>query len=245
MEGKFSVELQTQPQNITAGEEVLLHLSVMDADQHMVNRLENTHEKPLHLIIVSKDLQEFYHLHPYQLEDGSFMIKHIFPYGGVFRLYADFTPVENQRTVQKLELSVDGNRREEIELTVDAETTKEVNGLDVKLNSGHLVAGKDSQLKVKIIDRLIHEPVTDLQIYLGTLAHIVIISKDSGEFLHVHSEGHFTDAAAHRHYMISSSEGLGSIITHTVFPTSGLYKIWIQFKRRDEVHIVPFVLKVE
>ena len=74
------------------------------------------------------------------------------------------------------------------------------------------------------------EPVTDLQPYLGSLGHVVAISSDAKEFVHVHP---------------NDSKASGPDAAFTIhFPKSGIYKIWGQFQHHNEVFIVPFIIKV-
>jgi hypothetical protein len=45
------------------------------------------HEQAIHLLVVSEDLSEFYHLHPEQEADGRFRLVYTFPQAGHYRLY--------------------------------------------------------------------------------------------------------------------------------------------------------------
>ncbi|MBM3462641.1 MAG: hypothetical protein FJX76_11120 [Armatimonadetes bacterium] len=50
-------------------------LTYRDANGTPVTRFEANHEKPMHLIVVSKDLESFAHVHPILSDDGTFTIR--------------------------------------------------------------------------------------------------------------------------------------------------------------------------
>ena len=48
------------------------------------------HDKLFHLFIVSRDMEEFAHVHPEQQADGAFTIQHTLPKAGHYTLFSDF-----------------------------------------------------------------------------------------------------------------------------------------------------------
>ena len=112
-------------------------------------------------------------------------------------------------------------------------------------------------LNFTVADARSNSPVTDLQPYLGALAHFVIISEDSTDFLHAHPmtpeemrrSGSTNDhhAAPHNVSAQHGAQGGASsaqVAAHTSFPRAGLYKIWAQFQRNNQVITVPFVVRI-
>ncbi len=68
---KYSLKLTTEPQNIKTGEEVTLNFSLTNNETNQqIKDLDIVHEKILHLIIVSKNLAYFDHIHPEMNSDG-------------------------------------------------------------------------------------------------------------------------------------------------------------------------------
>lgn len=65
----------------------------------MVRAFEVVHEKPMHLLVVSKDLRFFDHIHPELGGDGTFQVSYTFPHGGEFLLFADATPTGSGQQV--------------------------------------------------------------------------------------------------------------------------------------------------
>ena len=255
----FRVEYQSEPGIIEAGKPANLIFTVKDQLGAVVKDFQIVHEKPLHLLMVSKDLAEFYHVHPEQSADGSFRIAHTFPNGGEYKLYADFTPQSAVQVVEQIDVKVGGAERAKVPLQADANFTKTVDGLRVAMKpDGEIRAGKELMLTFQAFDAATGKPAADLQNYLGELAHFVIISEDMKDFVHAHpmskdeksdmkTGGDDHSAGGHEH---STMEGTttklseSEVAAHTSFPRPGLYKIWAQFQRGGRVITVPFVINV-
>ena len=230
-----------------------------DKQGAIVKDLQIVHEKPMHLLVVSKDLAEFYHIHPEQSADGSYRVSHNFPNGGEYRLYADFTPKDAVQVVEQVDVKVAGTERAKIALTPDTKFEKTVDGLKIVMKpSAEIKAGQELMLDFQAFDAKTNKPATDLQNYLGELAHFVLISEDLKDFVHAHpmskgehKESGKTDdhnADGHKHSTIegeTNKPSASEVSAHTAFPRSGLYKIWAQFQRGGKVITVPFVVSVK
>jgi hypothetical protein len=270
----FRAELVTEPGEVRAGQPATLRFTVKDQSGAVVRNLQTVHEKPMHLLIVSSDLAEFYHIHPEPQADGSYRVTHTFPNGGSFRLYADYTPPGATQVVDRIELNVAGAARERQPLVEDRESTKTIESVRVTMTPDRpLRAGDELMLNFSVADARTGRPATDLQPYLGAMAHFVIISEDSTDFLHAHpmteeemanarggeahsrgggghsAGGHGGHAPASGH---SAEHGGGGgaranpsrVSAHTTFPRAGLYKVWAQFQRNNQIITVPFVVRV-
>jgi plastocyanin len=252
----FRAELKTVPETIEAGKETTLVFNVKDGKGSTVKDLQIVHEKPMHLLIASKDLAEFYHIHPEPQADGTYTVAHTFPNGGEFRLYADFTPQNAKQVVEQIDIKVSGNERAKIPLTADAKFEKTVDGLRVAMNpDGEIKAGEELMLNFQMFDAKTNQPGTDLQNYLGELAHFVIISEDMKDFVHAHpmSKSDHNSAKTGDHNADGHTHGADSaekksaseVSAHTAFPRAGLYKVWAQFQRNDQIITVPFTVNVK
>jgi uncharacterized protein YceK len=183
----FRIDFTTEPTAVNAGTPAVLSLTVKDKANATVKDLQIVHEKPMHLLIVSKDLAEFYHVHPEQSADGSYKVTHVFPNGGEYKLYADFTPHESKQVVEQIDVRVAGAERPKTALERDAKLEKTVDPLRVVMKpDGDLRASQDLMLNFKMFDAKTGNPATDLENYLGELAHFVIISEDMKDFVHAH-----------------------------------------------------------
>ncbi len=250
------MDFKAEPAEIKAGGPTTLFFTIKDKQGAIVKDLETVHEKLVHLLIVSKDLAEFYHIHPEQQADGSFKVMHTFPNGGDYRLYADFTPQASSQIVEQVNVKVSGTARAAIPLVPDQTLEKTVDDLRVVMKpEGDIKAGNELMLNFQVFDAKSGKPVTDLQNYLGALAHFVIISEDMKDFVHAHpmSKGEKMDgmkmdeSKPHSHdktegdaKKVSESE----VSAHTAFPRAGLYKLWAQFQRNGKVISVPFIVNV-
>src|SRR5437764_7370826 len=87
----YHAELRTEPATAKANVPVNLSFLVKNAQGATIRFLQFVHEKPLHLLIVSDDLSEFYHIHTEMQVDDSYGVRHTSPYGVKYRLYAVYT----------------------------------------------------------------------------------------------------------------------------------------------------------
>ncbi len=235
----FHIDLHTYPEKVEANQPVRLSLAIQNSDGKSVTSLDIVHEKPIHLLVVSRDLAEFYHIHPQLTKAGAWDVTHTFPWGGSYRLYADYTPHDSGGVVEWMDLEVEGPRRPSIKLTPDTQLTKAVGSLRVTFSCDTpLVAGNDLQLKFRVLDAKTGAPVRDLQRYLGAWGHIAIVSDDLQEFIHAHP---FDPEESPEHPSLHNPP---VIEVPTGFRRPGLYKLWIQFQRNSVVIPVPFVLRV-
>jgi len=263
-ESTFKLDFKTEPGQIQAGAPATLIFTVMDSKNAVVKDLQVVHEKPLHLLIVSKDLAEFYHIHPEPTSDGSYRVQHTFPNGGDYKFYADFTPPNAKQVVESIDVKVSGAERPKVALVADKKLEKSVDGLKVTMKpSAKIEAGQELTLDFAAFDAVTGKPATDLQNYLGELAHFVIISEDLVDFVHAHpmAKGERMDgmkmdgdmkekdhnADGHSHGADSKETNKPSayeVSAHTAFPRAGLYKLWAQFQRGGKVISVPFIVNV-
>ena len=263
VERAFKIDFKSEPGTIQSGQPAALSFTVKDKQGATVKDLQIVHEKPMHLLVVSKDLAEFYHIHPEQSADGSYRVEHTFPNGGEYRLYADFTPKEATQVVEQIDVRVAGTERARVPLVADAKFEKTVGGLRVVMKpDGAIKGGQELMLNFAAFDAASNKPATDLQNYLGELAHFVIISEDMKDFVHAHpmSKGEHEksgktgdmkmddhNADGHDHSTmegVTTKPSASEVAAHTAFPRSGLYKVWAQFQRGGQVITVPFVVNV-
>lgn len=258
---QFAAEMKTEPSGaIEAGREATLVFAVKDKQGALVKDLKIVHEKLMHLLVVSDDLAQFDHVHPEQQPDGTFRLGYKFPNGGKFKLYTDFTPQNSAQIVDVFDVSVAGAGRERTPLVADQELTKQVDGLTFTLKAEQpFTAAKGLALNFYVTDAD-GKPVTDLQPYLGAMAHFVVISEDATKFLHVHAEagettktkgtgGHegHNDQHGEMEMDVKTADNNAAkptVMAHTEFPTAGIYKLWGQFQRNGKVITVPFVFNV-
>ena len=208
-----------------------IRLAIAKRDGTPIESFDLNHEKLLHLIIVSKDLSYFNHIHPEYKGGGVFEIDNAFPAGGQYRMIADFTPADGDDMTKLEWMEVRGAAADPVPVVPGGTLTGTDGGTRVTLAADKLAAKENVTLTFTLSDAAGGQPVTDLEPYLGAIGHVVILSEDGNRYVHVHAE-----------------EGQGSgpeAVFEATFPGSGVYKIWGQFQRSGKVLTVPFVVAVE
>ena len=68
---------------------------------------------------------------------------------------------------------------------------------------------------------------------MGAMGHLVVLSSDGKEYVHAHPADD------------KPAKGNNVVAFQAHFMKAGLYKGWGQFRWKDEVRVVPFVVKVD
>lgn len=228
-EGQAVLMVQTDPISIEAGKPAVLKLMIHDAKGAMVRDFDILHEQRVHLIIVRAGLDSFVHLHPEVDGSGNITAKHSFPVGGTYYLFADHQPKGQPQATVRTELKVSGDTPAAPPLTPNAPGKVEADGLTADISIKGDKKGTESSIRFDLRDGK-GKPVTDLQSYMGELGHLVVLSADGKEYVHTHAEKGKADQG---------------VVFMAHFPNAGLFKGWGQFRRQDQIRVVPFVLKVD
>lgn len=249
----IAVDYSVNIGSVKANEPVELEFVVKTGNGEIIKDFEAVHEKLIHLIIVSEDLKEFYHVHPELQPDGTFKTQFVFPNGGYYRLYADLKPQGYSQIVKDFSQIVVGTERAKEPLKTDEKFEKTIDGLRVVMNAdAALEDGKELMLNFQIFDAATNQPVTDLEKYLGEYAHFVIISEDLRDFVHAHpvsrdnvkSEPLSPNSDTEHNEKLMSKDAESIVSAHVNFPNAGKYKIWVQFQRPGKVIEFPFLVRI-
>ncbi|MBR8640093.1 hypothetical protein KEF29_14280 [Streptomyces tuirus] len=228
-EDGYTLDLETP--RVSAGQRADLRFTVRDAGGRAVTAYEREHDKELHLIVASRDLATYRHLHPTRAADGTWSTPVDLPRAGGYRVFADFTPAgkDARNLTLGADLAASGPYRPE-ELP-PASTTAETNGYEVEL-AGALRPGKASELELKVSRA--GKPVTDLQPYLGAYGHLVALRSGDLAYLHVHPNGEPGDG--------KTRPGPDISFTATA-PSAGSYRLFLDFKHDGKVHTAAFTVR--
>ena len=227
---------------------VALRYRVSDAQSGQVlTDLPIQHEKPMHLIAVSKDLSQFQHIHPVVGTDGVYSVEATFPAAGTEVLFDEFAP-NGQNVLDRRELNVGQASESSASLTPDLSPKTEGDLTASLLAPETIKAGEDERFTLQVTRD--GQPVTDLEPYLGAAAHVAIVSSDTRDFAHTHGEASEADKG---HEGMEDMESMGSssstfgpeVSFHHTFPRSGLYKLWVQFGYQGSVITVPYEVEVQ
>jgi Cu+-exporting ATPase len=211
-----------------------------------------SHERPMHLIVVSQDLARFQHVHPAPTgQPGEYRVEVQFPAEGTYLLFDEFALSSGQDVLQPNTLTIGGPTRSAAGLTEDR-APKVVDGVRVALQgAGAIRAGQEAWLVFRLEDPRTGDGVADLQPYLGAPAHAVVVSQDGQTFVHTHGEAVGRDAAGHGpgpadHGHAGQSAFGPEIAIHQTFPAAGLYKVWGQFQAHDgRIITADFVVRAQ
>lgn len=228
-EGGYSLDLRTP--SVTAGHRDDLRFVIRDSAGRAVTAYQREHEKELHLIVASRDLVTFLHLHPTRAADGTWSIPVELPRAGGYRVFADFTPAAKGAENLTLGADLAASGPYEPKTLPAPNSTATADGYEVKL-AGGLRPGKSGELKLKVSRG--GRPVTDLQPYLGAYGHLVALRSGDLAYLHVHPDGEPGDG--------TTRSGPDISFTATA-PSSGTYRLFLDFKHEGKVHTAAFTVR--
>ncbi len=215
---------------MNAGSDTELTIKITDRGGQPVQQFDVNHEKLMHLIIVNHDLSYFEHIHPDYLENGIFTVNTTFPAGGKYKLFADFVPQGASGATLSEWVTVAG---EEQAHTPIRPTTlvQQVDGKRVELSLSNKLSNEEAMLTFEFQDAATKQGIDNLEPYLGAVGHVVILSADAEQYIHVHPV---------------DEDGTGPKAEFaTIFPNSGIYKIWGQFQHKNEVFTTAFVVEIQ
>ncbi|MGC9535815.1 hypothetical protein [Streptomyces sp. UG1] len=228
-EGGYTLDLKTP--SVTAGKRSELSFVIRDSGGRAVTAFQREHEKELHLIVTSRDLVTYRHLHPTRAADGTWSIPVELPRAGGYRVFADFTPAKKDAESLTLGADLAASGSYAPQKLPAPNATAEVHGYEVSLDGG-LRAGKESELKLKVARD--GRPVTNLQPYLGAYGHLVALRSGDLAYLHVHPNGQPGDGRTKPGPQISFS---------ATAPSNGTYRLFLDFKHEGEVHTAAFTVR--
>ncbi|MEU0587940.1 hypothetical protein [Streptomyces sp. NPDC006132] len=228
-EDGYTLDLKTP--TVTAGQRAELRFTVRDGSGRAVTAYQREHDKELHLIVASRDLATYRHLHPTRAADGTWSTPVDLPRAGGYRVFADFTPARKDARNLTLgaDLAASGPYRPK-ELPAPS-TTAETDGYQVEL-TGALRPGQASELKLTVSRD--GKPVTDLQPYLGAYGHLVALRSGDLAYLHVHPNGEPGDG--------TTRPGPDISFTATA-PSAGSYRLFLDFQHDGTVHTAAFTVR--
>jgi hypothetical protein len=189
--------------------------------------------KLMHFYLVRSDLAGFQHVHPVMSADGTWSADLAALTPGSYRAYVAFNAKNASGTtvaeVLSKPLTVPGHASTS-SLPAPATSTT-VDGYTLAV-SGEMMAAMNHTLTVTVSKD--GHPVTDLQPYLETYAHLTAIHAGDLAFAHLHPQG----AAA------MSDTGGPTLTFRTMLPTGGDWRFFIQFRTGGVLHTAAITLRV-
>jgi len=208
---------------LTAGRAGELAFQIVDAGQRPVTNFAIVHDKPLHLIVVRRDLTGYQHLHPTMAADGRWSVPLTLREPGVWRAYADFTasaPAGQTAVTLGTDLTVRGDYAPRA--LPEAATRATVDGFTVSYQ-GTPRTGATQPMLFTVA------PGVRLERYLGAYGHLVVLREGDLGYVHVHPEPELAS---------------GAVKFWLSVPSAGRYRMYFDFQVGGKVHTAEFTLRV-
>ena len=222
---EYLLELSHFPEVLKAGAQATLTLRVFDPQTGTpVNDFEVVHERLMHVFLVSENMKFFAHIHGVPQADGSFRLPVRLPYGGTYRVLADYYPSRSvpQLTVKTLIVAGDP-KPSKLEPSL-APSKSENLMASLRIDAEQPFAGQEIKLFFTV------DPGVGLEPYLGAWGHMLAASEDLIDLVHLHP---------------SIADGGPVVQFNVIFPRPVLYRMWVQFQRQGVVNTVTFTLAVK
>lgn len=194
------------------------------------------HTRKLHLLVVDRTLTDYQHIHPEPgRRDGEWKFSLSPGRGGLYRVFADFTPAATQRG---LYASADFNVQGPVATVItNASTLYQERGYNFELVLPAIVqAGRPTVMRFRIESQgAVKEPVP-LEPVMGAFAHLVTFDETRSGFAHLHPM---------ENDLAKPPDALRPELDFKVtIPASGRYVIWAQVKIAGKEIFAPYWVDV-
>ena len=192
--------------------------TIRGPDGHPVTTYDLLHDRELHLIVASRDLREYAHLHPVRDSSGRWTAELPSFAPGSYRAFADFQPAGASQYTLGVDLAAPGAIAAMEPL--EEQLTDAVGGYDVSL----VAEGSEVTITVRRNGEVV---TTDP--YLGAAGHLGALRDGDLAYVHVHP---------------LDDEPTGPVRFALELPSEGLYALFFDFQVDGAVQTARFVLDV-
>ncbi|WP_441251067.1 hypothetical protein [Kitasatospora sp. McL0602] len=218
---------------LPAGAAADFRFRIAAPDGKPLTAFETEQTKQLHFYAVRSDLSGFQHLHPTTTGDGTWTAALAALQPGSWRLYTQFTPASGPGRGTTMVLSravtVPGQAAAVPLPAASGSTTAD--GYTVTVE-GSPKAGQAGELKVGFAKD--GKPVTDLEPYLDTYAHLTAFHAGDQAFAHLHPGT-----------PVNGTTGGGPTLPfHAELSQPGDWRLFLQFRTGGVLHTAALTLKV-
>lgn len=224
--------VQLQPEStavVTAGS-VIYKFKVIDSKTKKSlsdKDLQESHTKKLHMISYDPSLREFNHEHP--TFDGKVWSTELkFTVNGKYFVWAQGTLNNGTEFSAKTRAEVTGGPAAWPVVALGDHRKGSDRGTVIELEPKQIQAKKMVMANFKVTRDDGLDP--QLAPYLGAFAHVIAVSPNGEDLIHVHP-------------MEGETPTTGML--HATFPSTGDYRIWIQLIDRSEVKTIPLSVSVK
>ncbi|SNY62602.1 hypothetical protein [Paractinoplanes atraurantiacus] len=211
-----------------AGKAQRLSFQITGAGGAAVTSYAIVHDKPLHLIVVRRDLSGFQHLHPAMAADGTWGIDLTLAEPGIYRMIADFTAVVGGQEIATTlggDLTVAGDY---------APVALPPPSADAETGGFHVTyEGKPATESTQPILMTVtgaDGKTAQLDPYLGAFGHLVVMREGDLAYVHVHPETQLVD---------------GKVKFWLALPSAGAYRMFFDFQVAGTVHTAAWTVRMD
>jgi len=184
-----------------------------------VTQYDVLHARPMHLIVVRRDLAHFQHLHPQRASGDTWFVPYATPAPGTYTAFADFSTGGERYTLQ-----FDLNAGSPHGRTFDPRPRPRASRL-AQAGPYRVDLGGDVQAGTLSFDVTRAGRPVRVQPYLGARGHLVALRERDLRYLHVHAEE-------------------DELAFEAEFPSGGWYRLYLQFRAGGAVRTAEFAVRV-
>ncbi|MGC4759109.1 copper resistance protein CopC [Micromonospora trifolii] len=215
---------RSQPSGVRAD----YRFRIVGTDRQPATSFAVVHDKPLHLIVVGRDLAGYQHLHPTMAPDGTWSVPLTLARPGGYRVFADFSVTAADGKQQPLVLGVD-------HIVPGAHSPTALPPAAAQATAGPYAVSMTGTPTVGVTApihfQVSADPTVPVQLerYLGAYGHLVVVREGDLGYVHVHPEQELVD---------------GTVKFWLTAPSSGRYRAFFDFQVAGKVHTGEFTINV-
>ncbi|WP_223256660.1 copper resistance CopC family protein [Micromonospora endophytica] len=210
-----------------AGVRADYRFQIVGPDRKPATTFATVHERPLHMIVVGRDLDGYQHLHPTMAADGTWTVPLELDRPGGYRIYADFSVITADNSTLPLVLGVDHQVPGAYAPAELAPPRPQASaGPYAVTMAGAPTIGVSTPLTFRIGREGASSPVTP-EPYLGAYGHLVVVREGDLGYVHVHPEPELVD---------------GTVMFWLTAPSAGRYRAFFDFQVDGEVHTAQYTI---
>lgn len=221
--------LQPLERSQPAGVRADYRFRIVGTDRQPATRFAVVHDKPLHMIVVGRDLTGYQHVHPTMAPDGTWSVPLTLAQPGGYRVYADFSVTAANGAQVPLVLGVDhtvpGAHTPAALPPGQAQATAGPYAVSM---SGTPTVGVTAPMQFQV-QRTDAAGPAQLERYLGAYGHLVVVREGDLGYVHVHPEPELVD---------------GTVQFWLTAPSSGRYRAFFDFQVDGKVHTAEYTINV-
>ena len=225
--------LATATPESPAGQPAPFQFRILGADGKPVTAFELDQTKLMHFYLIRSDLTGFQHIHATMSADGTWTAPLAPVQPGSYRTYASFITKDasGKRVALVLSQPVTVPGTATVTPLPPPSPTTEVDGYTVTLSGGPIMAGQEHPLTATVSRN--GRPVTDLQPYLDTYAHLTAFHDNDLAFAHLHPHG-----------TVNGDHGGPTLSFEAMLPKAGDWRLFLQFRTAGVLHTAAVTLPV-